>query len=110
MDGQLLVPICSVDGAACGGGESQIPLSSLLANTTREVLPSQVGGVSVDGWAYFRREIDDGRRYFFSPDGRTWIVQDKRGNSQQFGHPLDAFRVGTDGIEVADCEGQRQLR
>jgi len=109
MDGQLLVPICSVDGAACGGGESQIPLSSLLANTTREVLPSQVGGVSVDGWAYFRREIDDGRRYFFSPDGRTWIVQDKRGNSQQFGHPLDAFRFGTDGIEVADGGAQVQL-
>src|ERR1019366_630804 len=85
-DGQLLVPICGV--STCG---PQLQPG--------ERLPSSLAGTSLTGWMYFRREVDDGARYFFSPDGQTWLKQEKSGHVTQFGHPLDGVPTLTDGIE-----------
>jgi RHS repeat-associated protein len=46
----------------------------------------------------FRREIDDGARYFFI-NGTTWIKQTKSGHLLQFGVPLDG---GSPSIELVD--------
>lgn len=71
--GSRLIPICKVQGTACtGGGIDTFP-------------------ASFNGWVYFRRETDDGLRYFFSPDGQTWRVQSKAGHELQFGKPLDGY-------------------
>ena len=89
-DGSLLVPICVV--SVCKPGQ-------LLPG---EVMPTSLAGASVSNWMYFRREQDDGARYFFSPGGQTWIKQEKSGQVTEFGHPLDAGSVNPslgDGIE-----------
>ena len=89
-DGQLLVPICAI--GSCAG-------SQLAPN---EVLPAALAGASLAGWMYFRREVDDGARYFFAPTGQTWLKQEKSGHVTQFGHPLDSGTVDSslsDGLE-----------
>jgi RHS repeat-associated protein len=76
VDGHLLVPVSPRSG---------------------EVMPAWASG----GWIYFRTEIDDGRRYFFSPNGKTWRVQTKSGHLLEYGHPTDgAF---SDGVELVDA-------
>jgi hypothetical protein len=81
MGGNLLVPICIV--AQCG--------SELLPG---EIMPFGLPGVPDLGrFMYFRLEQDDGARYFFSPDGQTWIKQEKSGLVTEFGHPLDRASV-----------------
>ena len=90
VDGQLLVPICAV--GACTA-------TQLVSG---EVLPSSLAGTSLTGWMYFRREVDDGARYFFAPGGQTWIRQEHSGLVTQYGHPLDSAQVDpslSDGIE-----------
>ena len=85
FDGRLLVPVCPVsDGCDIGDGE-QFPL--VVINDTTP-------------WIYYRLEIDDGSRYFFSPDHQTWLVQTPSGHMLSFGHPLDGQL--TDGIERPD--------
>ena len=89
-DGHLLVPICPVSTCAA---------SQLVAG---EHLPTSLAGASLAGWIYFRREVDDGARYFFAPDGQTWIRQDRSGIVSQYGHPLDGGQVDpslSDGLE-----------
>jgi hypothetical protein len=86
VDGQLLVPICLIGSCPTG----------------TETLPATLAGTSIAGWAYFRREVDDGARYFFAPNGLTWIKQEKSGVVTQFGHPLDTASVDpslSDGLE-----------
>jgi RHS repeat-associated protein len=88
-DGQVLVPICIV--GQCGG-----------VTLPGEVLPASLAGTSLSGFMYFRREVDDGARYFFAPNGQTWLKQTKAGHVTQFGHPLDAGSVDPsldDGID-----------
>lgn len=67
IDGQLLLPICTVSGSACTN--NPVPLPS------GEFFPTTLAGVALTGYTYFRRELDDGSRYFLSPDGQTWLVQ-----------------------------------
>jgi len=92
IDGKLLVPICQVSGGSCVLGSPQ----------AGEVFPGTIPGgfsqTSLDGWLYLRREIDDGNRYFLSPDSRTFVCQTKAGTILQFGHPLDAKTA--DGLEI----------
>lgn len=71
IDGQLLLPVSATPSVPA-------------------VLPS----VSGHPWTLYRREIDDGSRYFF--DGLTWVQQTKTG-LRQFGTPLDG---GTPSVET----------
>ena len=69
-----LVPICLVQaGGICARS-----------------LPGEVMPEWANGWQYFRTRIE-GRfaRFFWSPDHRTWRVQDKSGVDAEFGVPLD---------------------
>lgn len=87
VDGQLLVPLGPVGNAVLLPGE---------------IMPASLAGVSVTGWMYFRREVDDGARYFFKPDGQTWIKQEKSGVITQFGRPIDGWAIpntNSDGAE-----------
>jgi hypothetical protein len=54
---------------------------------------------ALGGWTYFRAEIDDGQRYFYSPDGQTWVVQTKRGVTLTFGVIPDALAGGDRAVE-----------
>lgn len=90
IDGQRLVPLCTI-------GTCTVP--QILPG---EVLPTALFGTSVGGWMYFRKEVDDGARYFFSPGGQTWIKQESSGVVTQFGRPIDPGVVDVslgDGIE-----------
>lgn len=74
--GQELVPVCTVGaapGVACSGALSG------------ELMP-----VWSSGWQYFRPRIEGAyMRFFWSPDHRTWRVQDKSGLTKELGVPLD---------------------
>jgi RHS repeat-associated protein len=85
IDGLHLVPICKVSGNACNATNGP----------SGEVFPN-----SVNGYYYFRKEVDDDVRYFFSPDGRTWIVQTKSGHTLVFGNRLGSDTVFSDGSEA----------
>ena len=66
-----LVPICLVQGTSCTG--------------TSEVMPAWSAG-----WQYFRARVEGAfLRFFWSPDHRTWRIQDKSGSSTELGVPLD---------------------
>jgi RHS repeat-associated protein len=80
-DGELLVPICAV--STCSSAQ-------LLPG---EKLPTSLAGTSLSGFMYFRRQSDDGARYFLSPDGQTWLKQERSGVVTQYGHPLDSGSV-----------------
>ncbi len=63
---------------------------------TNPPLPAAISAVPGHPWVLYRREIDDGARYFY--DGLTWVQQTKSG-MRQFGTPLDG---GTPSIEEVD--------
>lgn len=70
--GQELVPICLVVGNTCSGAPD-------------EVMPSWATGAQ-----YFRARVEGSfMRFFWSPDHRTWRVQDKSGVTMELGVPLD---------------------
>lgn len=73
-NGNQLVPICLVSASlGCTG---------MLAG---ETLPPWSAG-----WRYFRPKIEgEFQRVFWSPDGKTWRIQDKSGLSLELGVPLD---------------------
>jgi YD repeat-containing protein len=79
IDGELLVPIC------------KIGICALLSG---DVPPASIAGVSLSGYTYFRRRIDNGTRYYFSPDGQTWIQQFKSGRVRIFGAAPDGDLLG----------------
>ncbi len=81
--GQELVPICLVQSGSCPGAQAG------------EHMPSWA-----NGWQYFRPRVEGSfLRIFWSPDHRTWRVQDKNGESMEIGAPLDGTpSIGT--IEV----------
>ncbi len=84
VDGEPLIAICTVKASTC----SQAP---------NETFPPSVLPAGTSYWTYFRRQIDDGVRYFFSPDGQTWLTQTKAGHEVQYGAPLDgAFSTGAE--------------
>jgi RHS repeat-associated protein len=74
----------------------------LIPVQTNPPLPAAIPPVAIPTavnhpWVLYRREIDDGCRYFY--DGLTWVQQCKT-EMRQFGVPLDG---GTASIEVADA-------
>jgi RHS repeat-associated protein len=80
--GTALVPICTIgSGGGCNG---------LVRD---EAIPP-----NLDGWTYFRTEVDDGRRFFYLPASgfgpSTWIVQTKGGVTLTFGTPREASPIG----------------
>jgi RHS repeat-associated protein len=77
-----LVPICLVEGTSCVGAQ------------VNEEMPDWASG-----WQYFRARIEGGfQRFFWSPDHRTWRVQDKSGATMELGVPLDGSG-DTSGLE-----------
>ncbi|MGH7297718.1 MAG: SpvB/TcaC N-terminal domain-containing protein, partial [Polyangiaceae bacterium] len=83
VNGQLLVAVCIL---TAGGAGTQ------CANAVQgEQFPGQFFGRNTSGWTYFRAQIDDGTRYFFSVDGQTWVQQLKDGRLRQYGVALDGL-------------------
>jgi RHS repeat-associated protein len=80
--GQALVPLCTV-------GASSTPCPS------GETMPSWASG-----WSYFRLEYDTlGARLFWSPNGDTWRVQLKSGETMELGYE---WTVGNPGSSTAN--------
>ena len=51
-----------------------------------ETFPSEV-----EGWQYFRPRVEGSfLRFFWSPEHRTWLVEDKSGTTMELGAPLDS--------------------
>ena len=83
--GLPLVPICTlVDGGIC---------------INRQIDPQEAFPVGLAGWTYFRAEIDNGERFFYSPTGLTWIVQNKHGVTSTFGALAEPVVSGATAIE-----------
>lgn len=104
--GQELVPICTVMDGACEGALSA-ELSGVdgLADEsavegTDEVMPDWA-----EGYQYFRPRVEGAfLRFFWAPDGRSWIVQDKSGATLELGAPSGGPAPG--GLKLA---GDRAL-
>lgn len=79
IDGQLLVPVAVLNSSGSVVSGQVLSGEAFPAN-----ILSQLGG-----GVYFRREVDDGSRYFFASNGLTWIQQSKDGRVRQYGQPLD---------------------
>jgi RHS repeat-associated protein len=93
FSGNPLVPICLVTNAlGCTGA------------VTGEVMPSWSAG-----WRYFRPKVDtEFQRIFWSPDGKTWRVQDKSGQSLELGVPLDGSS-DTNALETELANGAGKI-
>ena len=90
IDGALLLPVQTNPELPAG-----IPAAPpQLCSTTW--IGTQCASSHV--WMLYRREIDDGARYFF--DGLTWVQQTKSGHLRQFGAPFDG---GSPSLEHADA-------
>jgi RHS repeat-associated protein len=73
--GQELVPICTVQGHQCTGA------------IDGEAFPSDD---RFNGWQYFRPRVEGSfQRFFWSPDHKRWIVQDKSGTELELGVPAN---------------------
>jgi RHS repeat-associated protein len=94
FNGGELLPICTVSpGLACAAA-----------------IPGEVMPAWSAGWRYFRPRIEQGfQRFFWSPDGRTWRLQDKTGLQAELGLPLDASG-DTSAIESAPDDPARIFR
>jgi virulence plasmid B protein len=97
LAGQALVPVCII----------QPPPPAILNRppSCAGALPGEVFPDSLIGWTYFRAEIDDGNRVFWSPNRETWIVQTHAGVTSYFGRPLDLIPSGPygHGLELSDA-------
>lgn len=95
--GQELVPVCDVGlDLACSGALKGLTAFDLSSEATLaaasndgkpgfgdEVMPSWAAG-----WQYFRPRVEGSfLRFFWSPDHRTWRVQDKGGSVMELGVP-----------------------
>jgi RHS repeat-associated protein len=88
IDGQLLIPIATSDGNS-GSLQSGENWPAFTQNGT---------------WIYFRREIDDGVRYFFLTNGFQWVAQTKSGHTLTFGIPcFTGCAMSSGSIEYADA-------
>ncbi|MCU0692114.1 MAG: hypothetical protein MUF54_11990, partial [Polyangiaceae bacterium] len=88
-NGADLVPICTVRGGSCPGARNG------------ERMPQWASG-----WQYYRLRIEGQfLRFFWSPDHRTWRVQDKSGTTMELGVPLNG-KGDDNALEVA-TEGDR---
>ncbi|MGO9836897.1 MAG: RHS repeat-associated core domain-containing protein [Polyangiaceae bacterium] len=113
IDGQLLVPVCTLAGGSCANNTSAV---SIVGETLPAAILTAVN-ISLDGWTYFRRENDDGWRYFLSPasgasGSTTWLAQTKAGDVYVFGDPQEGTAVETEfpaSIEYPDTATTNQL-
>jgi RHS repeat-associated protein len=88
--GQELVPICLVSGGDCPG---KIPADT----TTTPPRPAEVMPTWANGWQYFRPRVEGGfLRFFWSPDHRSWRVQDKSGVTMELGGDDNALETNPD--------------
>ncbi len=70
FEGAQLVPLCTIIGGACGA------------------VPTEIFAASLEGWRYYRLLIDrTSKRFFWSPDLKTWRVEDPSGAVSEFGVP-----------------------
>jgi Salmonella virulence plasmid 65kDa B protein len=84
--GEPLVEICYIGaGGSCAGTN--------LGHI--EPLPSFT---STGGWHYYRLQTETGslKRFFWSSDHLTWVVQDRDGTWSEYGRTLDQSLVSTD--------------
>jgi RHS repeat-associated protein len=94
--GQELVPICLVSGNTC---------SATLPEG--EVMPTDI---DMTGWQYFRPRVEGSfQRFFWSPDHRTWRVQDKSGVTMELGVALDG-KNDANALETDPSDGKRIFR
>ncbi|HEX2735004.1 MAG TPA: toxin TcdB middle/N-terminal domain-containing protein, partial [Polyangiaceae bacterium] len=89
--GQELVPICTLGSdqtggaVTCSGGLSGVPDLRSPGTTFDEAMPQWA-----TGWQYFRPRVEGSfLRFFWSPDHRTWRVQDKSGSMMELGGAVD---------------------
>ncbi|MCC6216085.1 MAG: hypothetical protein IT376_14560, partial [Polyangiaceae bacterium] len=89
--GQELVPICTVTAALeCAGALVGAEVPGGGGATEDEAMPAWSAG-----WQYFRPRVEGSfQRFFWSPDHRTWRVQDKSGVSMELGAALDGSAAG----------------
>ncbi len=81
--GQELVPICDV-GPSLGCPGALLGVDNGAGALSDEVMPAWAAG-----WQYFRARVEGSfLRFFWSPDRRTWRVQDKSGTTMELGAPL----------------------
>ena len=92
-NGSELVPICRVSSArACAAA-----------------LPGEVMPGWSAGWRYFRPRVEGAfQRIFWSPDGRTWRIQDPSGLSVELGVPLDGSG-DTNALETEQPDGTGRI-
>jgi RHS repeat-associated protein len=86
IDGQLLLLVQDDPPLPTGFPPNLPPAPGVLNDETK-----------AHTWMLYRREIDDGTRYFF--DGLTWVQQTKAGHLRQFGTPFDG---GAPSVEQVD--------
>jgi RHS repeat-associated protein len=91
------------------GGSPQVPICVVDARGRCDRAgPNERFPTELSGWTYFRSEIDDDNRAFWSPDRQTWIVQTKAGITSIFGRPMDLLATGH-GVEHIDALFRKQL-
>jgi RHS repeat-associated protein len=91
IDGQVLVPIARSDGA--------------FGAMNGEIWPAFTN--SQGPWVYFRREVDDGCRYFFN--GATWVMQTQSGHLLDFGAPRDNNSSFPKSVDFVDSLTEQAL-
>jgi RHS repeat-associated protein len=105
--GQELVPICQVVDAieASTQGPDCLDDQGRSAKLADEQMPDWASG-----WQYFRARVEGSfQRFFWSPDHRTWRVQDKSGVTMELGVPLDGSGY-TKALEVDPDHHDRIFR
>jgi RHS repeat-associated protein len=103
FEGSPLIALCTLDAGGC-------------SNMIGDEAPPQ----GLQGWTYFRTQVDNGMRFFLDPTGLTWQVQTKQGVTLVFGgkrntsvglggddpverqHDPLAYTAGVSRIPVAD--------
>jgi hypothetical protein len=82
------------------GGQELVPVGLVTGTTCANALPGEAMPSWADKWQYFRARVEGSfLRFFWSPDHRTWRVQDKSGQSIEIGVPLDGS-TSTGAIET----------
>src|SRR5262249_48298456 len=81
------------EGGACPGKLTHQPVGDGFVD---EQMPCWA-----TGWQYFRPRVEGSfQRFFWSPDHRTWRIQDKSGLTMELGLPLDGKNDDGGALEV----------
>jgi hypothetical protein len=91
-------------------GAELVPLCVVLEGGCAAALPGEAMPAWATGWQYFRPRIEGSfQRFFWSPDHRTWRIQDKSGLSIELGVPLDGTG-DTNALETAPEDASKIFR